>query len=242
MKFQINQVDIIAMLPDRPNIFLEVVHKRSYDSEEDLEWITTGIKTEGIKFPKTLVYAQSITQVCDIYEAIKTELGIDAYHERQPTASNRLISMFHGSIGKGLLDFTLQMFRKKDSTLRVLICTIAFGMGIEIPDIRHVIHWGKSKSLTEHWQEIGRAGRDGLPARATWYPKTVSGRDKEVFEKIKHSFNVCIRETILNHFKLPSVAYKFTNKPTPCTNKCDFCTCQLCVCCSHCKSVCGCGS
>ena len=48
--------------------------------------------------------------------------------------------MYHGQIAEALQKYTLDVFRKEDSVLRVLICTIAFGMGVEIPDVRQVIH------------------------------------------------------------------------------------------------------
>ena len=57
-------------------------------------------------------------------------------------------------------------FIKEDSSIRILICTVAFGMGIDIPDVRRVYHWGCGKSFMEYWQEIARAGSDGKFAEA----------------------------------------------------------------------------
>jgi ATP-dependent DNA helicase RecQ len=53
-----------------------------------------------------------------------------------------------------------------DPPLNAVICTNAFGMGIDVPDVRLVIHWQHPASVEDYLQEFGRAGRDGRPAVA----------------------------------------------------------------------------
>ena len=57
-------------------------------------------------------------------------------------------------------------FSKVDSTLRVLIATTAFGMGVDIPNISWIVHWSPPRLIEDYVQETGRAGRDGSTATA----------------------------------------------------------------------------
>jgi len=70
-----DQLLVEALLPDRPNIFLDVIHQNSYNIETDLNWIVRDLSVLQNTFPKTLIFAQTIGQVGDIYVHIKASLG-----------------------------------------------------------------------------------------------------------------------------------------------------------------------
>ena len=69
---------------------------------------------------------------------------------------------YHAGLDKGLRERRLNRFLDEDGA--VMVATIAFGMGIDKPDVRYVIHADPPASIEAYWQEVGRAGRDGQPA------------------------------------------------------------------------------
>jgi ATP-dependent DNA helicase RecQ len=71
---------------------------------------------------------------------------------------------YHAGLDKGVRLRRLEKFLEADAA--VMVATIAFGMGIDKPDVRFVIHADPPGSIEAYWQEVGRAGRDGEPAEA----------------------------------------------------------------------------
>lgn len=75
------------------------------------------------------------------------------------------IGFYHAGMDKADRERVQDGF--KNGTLSVVVATNAFGMGIDVPDIREVIHFGVPSSIEDYCQEAGRGGRDGLPTVAT---------------------------------------------------------------------------
>jgi ATP-dependent DNA helicase RecQ len=87
--------------------------------------------------------------------------GADKLAEKLRAAGAPALA-YHAGLDKGVRQDRLTRFLEADAA--VMVATIAFGMGVDKPDVRFVIHADPPGSIEAYWQEVGRAGRDGDPA------------------------------------------------------------------------------
>lgn len=166
----------------------------------------------------------------------------DALRERG--TPDGLIDMYHRSIDDESKKRILESFKKPDSCIRCLFATIAFGMGIQIKDIRIVVHWGAAKSCLSYWQEIGRAGRDGQQSTAICYAYGRSLTKQKTAESMISAVrgtlndNKCMRQSVMDAMSIKEAVFHIQKQEcVGCTNEC---SCAFCMCCNSCKSKCSC--
>ena len=93
------------------------------------------------------MYCQSIKVATELYGFFQAELGKDIYADETIDRRKRFVEMFHSKIDELNREQILQSMAVSDGSMRVLIATIAYGMGIDCKDVKVVIHYGPSKNL-----------------------------------------------------------------------------------------------
>ena len=110
------------------------------------------------------IVGSRITNGCSIVYCI-TRQEVETICEQLQEHLGEVVAKYHSKMGEADKKSAYQAWGS--GVARVIVATNAFGMGIDKPDVRHVVHIGLSGSLTSYFQEIGRAGRDGRDADAT---------------------------------------------------------------------------
>lgn len=180
---------------DRPNIYLKKYPAKSY--QERLEIILGTMEEAKKEKGKIMIFVPTVKQGEKVAELFASEgKEVPFYHSRLPMLErDKIQNRFLG-------------MHKPE--LNAIICTNAFGMGLEIPNIRAVIHWQYPASIEDYVQEYGRAGRDGKEAQAIlFYNKCDKVEDDDDFRLQKFMIEMTLDKSGLEQFERDA-EYKFS--------------------------------
>lgn len=182
---------------DRPNIYLEV--RRGLKKQDKLREIITFIESRE-EHSSGIIYCTKRDETETLCRYLN-EKGLKAlYYHAQMRADDR--DMVHRLFLMGQVD--------------IVCATVAFGMGIDKPDVRWVIHYNMPKNIESYYQEIGRAGRDGKRADALLFysyadifvlQKLIADTSLRDLNRAKMEYmkrycegSICRRRVLLNYF------------------------------------------
>ena len=153
---------------NRPNILYEV-KKRSGVVEDDFSDLADELLQKGPNLPRTIIYCRRLIDRGKIFQFFDLVLLDEQYwpHDAPQIPENRLFHQYHKPLPRSDKETVLELLSSSHPTCRIIISTVALGMGLNCPDISRVIHYGVPTTMEAFYQESGRCGRNGEQATAT---------------------------------------------------------------------------
>jgi len=184
---RIPHAEIVVTSFDRPNLAFRV--ERVGDDRERFGRLRELVRvTDG----SSIVYAPT-RRLTELVTRALLRMGVRA-------------APYHAGLTAGMRHRVLRAFLSGHAP--IVVATSAFGMGIDKPDVRRVIHWGPPRTLEGYYQEAGRAGRDGRRSECVlmWHPSDVEWGDATADVRRYVETRACRRAMLLAYFGERAVA------------------------------------
>ena len=195
---------VVTQSPNKPNIKY-LVKAKAASLEEMFAPLVEEVRLNRTSMERVIIFCRSYDDCSHIYLFLKSRLGKEM---TEPIGAPKLVrfalcNMFSACTHPDMKDEVLKSFCNPNGILRIVVATIAFGMGLDCPNVSRIIHWGPPSDVGSYLQETGRAGRDGKKAVVTLYfsnlelaSTTMTSEMKEYCRNKKE----CRRKVLLKDF------------------------------------------
>lgn len=193
---------LVTVSPDKTNLVFQV---QSFESlERTFLPLIEELKLKRVSMERTIVYCQQQEVCARLYLLFRLHLASEF---TEPVGCPdlpqfRLVDMFTSGSHPAIKERISVLFTTS-SNLRILIATVAFGMGVNPPDVHRVYHCGPPNDIEMYVQEVGRGGRDGMPTVVTlYYAKSLKRFvDKNMIQYAEQSI-ICRRDMLFGDFDM----------------------------------------
>lgn len=183
-------------------------------SPTNFQFIIDFLRSKREETPRTLIFFASHADLVEAYSYITHHVGQEVGDPKP------MVSMYHSVTAEEIKSALIKDMKDFNGYTRLILCTSSLSMGVDMADVKYVIHYGVPCTTDDFLQETGRAGReDGSKCHSLVinYPHSVSGRpvSKTMRKFNKRVLKTCRRNIILSDYNQKDV------KQNPC---CDICT------------------
>lgn len=221
LNLNMKSVLVIERSPDMPNIRFDVHYlENKIPLEKTFSAIIDDVRVKRSSTTRTVIFCQTRKQCALIYNTFKESLGVYFYLKKVSNPKERLIEMYHSGTPSSVKKHIQENIGVREGHIRVLVCTIAFGMGVDMKGVCRVIHFGPSKNIENYVQECGRAGREGQQSTCLLlYNGLMSARCNPDIKDYIETDTQCRRKQIFDHFPGGFIVHENVNGH----NCCDVC-------------------
>lgn len=200
---------MVHVNPNRKNIYLnKKVRLSNHHGKESytaiLQPIANELAIQRETYPMTIIYLK--LKYCGYaYSLFERTLEENQFVGETTEPAARLFAQFHSPQTDRMKKEIISEIKKENSRVRILFATSALGIGVDAPYIRNVMHISPPSTIEAYMQEIGRAGRTGLPSNATMYyiMADIANNKVHIEETIKKYCRIedtCLRKYVLKYF------------------------------------------
>ncbi|XP_072166070.1 ATP-dependent helicase wrn-1-like [Diadema setosum] len=155
--------------PDKQNIKHVVIKSATRDLDTMFKWLADDLKIHGASCERMIIYCQSRKMCSDVYATFMALL---------PEGCHRYVNMYHRNTETDIQKKIVDNMSAPDGEIRVLVATIAYGLGVDVSNVHSTVLCGRPSDLDDYIQLSGRIGRDGKQSTAVTlcYPGDSAGR------------------------------------------------------------------
>ena len=225
------QCAIITESPNRSNIFYCFQYfNKALSLNLLFDEVIKDIEANNVSAKRTIIYCQTRKQCGLLYKMFEVALGSKFYKGSSSKPTKHLVEMYHACTPSSVKKHISKNFSKPDGHIRVLIATIAFGMGVNCQNVQSIIHFGPSKNIECYVQESGRAGRNGNQSTCiVLYHGMLLSHCSQEMKELVLSEDECRRKVLMNAFGYS--CQKLEPKHSCCDNCVKVCQCLDCPSC-----------